>query len=306
MLPVLICYEGFRAMRNRPTYKCRRKRNHLRNRQIGRLVIEQLESRRLLAVQLLYNASNELQLIGDGNNDDVDLLQPAADVLTIDLNGATFAVGSTPGGGNLTYAPDFKSATVGGLSGNSVAKIDVNLQGGDDLLSIGLNLPGSTNIGDITVLDGAGTDSVTLEDSAVGGSLSVTSDLVEISGASIVTANDQSYTGPVRLSTHVTLGGHNVTFNQTVDSDTNGPWDLRVDTVGNGVTWFRDSVGVTHALNNLRTNSDGVTDLDAPHVITVADQRYADPVVLTTDVTLGRRTSRLLRRSTRTPTAPGT
>ena len=85
----------------------------------------------------------------------------------------------------------------------------------------------------------------------------------------------------------MTLDGHNVTFDQTVDSDSNGPWDLTVDTHGNGVTWFRDNVGVGDARSiTCVTNADGVTDLDAPQVTTVLDQTYGDAVVLTTDVTL--------------------
>ncbi len=264
--------------------KLRRKNLAPRSRD-RRLLVEQLENRRLLAVQLLYNASNELQLIGDAAADNVTLLQPAADVLVIDLNGATFAAGSTPAGGNLAYAPGLFSARISGLSGNSVARIDVNLGGGDDLVSMTLDLAGNTDIGDIVVLDNVGNDTVTLGVVAIGGSLTVNADAIELNGATVA-AIDQEFFGPVELGADVTLTAQNVTFAQTVDSDGAGPWDLTITTSGGGLTWFQDDVGATEPLRNLVTNADGQTDLDAAQIITIGDQTYGDPVVLTTHVEL--------------------
>ena len=250
-----------------------------------RLRVEQLEDRRLLAVQLLYNASNELQLIGNAAADNVTLFQPAADVLVIDLNGATFAAGSTPAGGNLAYAPGLTSATISGLSGNSVARIDVDLGGGNDLVAVALNLAGNTDIGDIVVLDNVGNDTVTLGVVAIGGSLTVNADAIELNGATVA-AIDQEFLGPVELGTDVALTAQNVTFAQTVDSDVEGPWNLTITTSGGGRTWFQDDVGATAPLRNLLTNADGQTDLDAAQIITIGDQTYGDPVVLTTHVEL--------------------
>ena len=250
-----------------------------------RLRVEQLEDRRLLAVQLLYNASNELQLIGNTAADNVTLFQPAADVLVIDLNGATFAAGSTPAGGNLAYAPGLTSARISGLSGNSVARIDVDLGGGNDLVAVALNLAGNTDIGDIVVLDNVGNDTVTLGVVAIGGSLTVNADAIELNGATVAAIN-QEFFGPVELGADVALTAQNVTFAQTVDSDVEGPWDLTITTSGGGRTWFQDDVGATAPLANLGTNADGQTDLDAAQIITIGDQTYGDPVVLTTHVEL--------------------
>ena len=110
--------------------------------------------------------------------------------------------------------------------------------------------------------------------------------VTDLDAPQVTTVLDQTYGDAVVLTTDVTLDGRHVTFEQTVDSDGSGPWDLTVNTHANGVTWFQDNVGVGGALNNLVTNADGVTDLDAPQVTTVLDQTYGDAVVLTTDVTL--------------------
>ena len=110
--------------------------------------------------------------------------------------------------------------------------------------------------------------------------------ITDLDAPQVITVMDQTYGDPVVLTKHVTLSGQNVTFDQTVDSDLNAPWNLTVNTHSSGVTWFRDNVGVAQALNNLVTNADGRTDLDAPQVITVLGQTFGDDVVLTTDVTV--------------------
>ncbi|NBD31949.1 MAG: CHAT domain-containing protein, partial [Cyanobacteria bacterium] len=94
---------------------------------------------------------------------------------------------------------------------------------------------------------------------------------------------------PVTLGTDTTLNGNNITFNDTVDSDSDSDStasDLTINTTGNGSITFEDGVGTDAPLNNLETDAEGQINLNAGEVTTENDQTYNAPVTLGADTTL--------------------
>ncbi len=108
----------------------------------------------------------------------------------------------------------------------------------------------------------------------------------DINGGSVTTLQDQTYGDAVVLTADTVLAGNDVRFEQTVDGDGLGPWNLEVNSTDSGVTVFDGAVGSLHALNNLTTDADGMTDVNGGSVTTVQDQAYGDAVVLTADAVL--------------------
>src|SRR5262249_25620520 len=104
----------------------------------------------------------------------------------------------------------------------------------------------------------------------------------DLNGGTVTTTGNQTYLDPVVLTANTTLNGSNITFNSTVDSDSNAtPRSLTVNSSGNGTTTFNLRVGDASPLLSLTTNADGTTDLNAGTVTTTGDQTYNDAVILT-------------------------
>jgi hypothetical protein len=127
-------------------------------------------------------------------------------------------------------------------------------------------------------------DRIDSESTIAAGTLTVsgTADL----GGDVTTAGEQFYGDTVTLTASVRLQGTNLIFQETVDGDGNGPWDLFAVSTSNGTTTFGGPVGAIHALNSLTTNDDGVTEIHGGWIITLNDQLYRDAIVLGADTTL--------------------
>ncbi|MBI1918657.1 MAG: autotransporter-associated beta strand repeat-containing protein, partial [Planctomycetes bacterium] len=110
----------------------------------------------------------------------------------------------------------------------------------------------------------------------------------DINGNSVSTTGDQMYNDAVVLTANTTLNGANITFNSTVDSDSNAtPRALTVNSSNNGTTLFNGTVGGNAALASLTTNADGTTVLvNVGNVTTTGDQTFNDAVLLVGDTTL--------------------
>jgi hypothetical protein len=84
-----------------------------------------------------------------------------------------------------------------------------------------------------------------------------------------------------------TFTGNNLTFNGTVDGAAAGTQDLVANSTGGGATTFgdgagSDDVGATTALQNITTNADGTSVLNATSLTTTLDQTYNDPITVGT------------------------
>ncbi len=79
-------------------------------------------------------------------------------------------------------------------------------------------------------------------------------------GANIATAGAQTYLSPVVLTNNVTLAdsGSGIAFQNTVDSDAAGPWDLTtITTGGQGSINFGGNLGSTRALDQMTVTNAG-------------------------------------------------
>src|SRR5262249_55400611 len=151
--------------------------------------------------------------------------------LTIDLNGATFAAGSTTASG-LTYQKagdpaNSTFATIDISSANAITSLSANLGDNDDTLAIGF----SRGVGDVNLDGQNGNDTFTLNALKAAGTLSATAESTNITG-DITTAGTQSYNDNVSLTANTTLTSSNngaISFAQTLD----GGFALSVNTGGN-------------------------------------------------------------------------
>ena len=114
-----------------------------------------------------------------------------------------------------------------------------------------------------------------------------------VNSAAVTTTLDQTYHDSVILGTSgtgnvvTTFTGNNLTFNGTVDGAAAGTQDLVANSTGGGATTFgdgtgSDDVGATTALQNITTNADGTTVLNATSLTTTLDQTYNDPITVGT------------------------
>lgn len=177
---------------------------------------------------------------------------------------------STPGGDVLNLVLTANSA--GGGTGDVTINGTVNT-GGGTLTTSGVNFVlGSTG----SIATGGGTI-------AIGGTGNISL------GADIdAGAGSMSFARPVVLTADVTLSGHGVTFDSTLNSD-GTPRNLTVDTTGTGDTVFQGAVGGASPLGTLTTNADGRTLFGVLNSASVgvvgATLDFADPVVLNADTT---------------------
>ena len=109
-----------------------------------------------------------------------------------------------------------------------------------------------------------------------------------LNGASVETAGDQSYRAAIELGASATLGGRNVTFSSTVDSEPEEAWSLFVNTHGAGVTHFEGAIGGSERLASISTNADGKTQFGGGSINLdgAGLTRFGDTVLLLTDVAI--------------------
>ena len=106
----------------------------------------------------------------------------------------------------------------------------------------------------------------------------------KINGGLVTTTGNQTYNDPVTLGAYTTLNATNVTFDQTLDSDSGNNRVLYV--LASGVTKFNGAVGATDPLYWLWTDGFGSTQINGGSVTTTSLQIYDDPVTLGADTTL--------------------
>lgn len=215
--------------------------------------------------------------------------------LTVNTSGAgetefRGAVGGTTPLASLTTNADGRTllgglsvTTIGDQIYNDAVRLTANATlSGNDLRFLG-TIDGPFDLNANTNLDGDTEFRGAVGDSAPLNSLTTNSDgRTVISGLRISTSGDQTFGDAVLLAASLTLATNNARFLDTVD----GPFDLTVNTSGNGDTEFRGAVGDAQPLQNVVTNGDGRTLLGGLRVTTTGDQTYGDRVVLTANATL--------------------
>ncbi len=138
--------------------------------------------------------------------------------------------------------------------------------------------------GGATIFNGAvGSDALVdlSDDEGLGAVWTDASGTTQINGGIVKTTDYQTYNDPVTLGAGTTLNGTNVTFGNTLDSQTADRTLLVNDS---GITKFQDEVGGIDALASLTTDSPGSTEL-WNNVTTTGTQTYNDYVDLMGDVT---------------------
>ena len=130
---------------------------------------------------------------------------------------------------------------------------------------------------------------ITCLDAPIGGHAPVVSLTTDAAGGtdlngSLITATTVDLADDVVLTTNVTINATTASFHKTINADSaaNGRI-LRVN--ASGLTTFAGAVGNNQALLSLTTDAAGSTDLNGSP-ITATMVRFADDVVLTTDVTI--------------------
>ncbi|MCP4258340.1 MAG: filamentous hemagglutinin N-terminal domain-containing protein, partial [Planctomycetes bacterium] len=107
----------------------------------------------------------------------------------------------------------------------------------------------------------------------------------QINGGLVTTTGDQTYNDPVTLGDDTTLNGTNVTFSNTLDSDSGNKRSLLVN--ASGVTTFDGLVGGTDRLSHLETDGAGSTEIGAVTInLDGTSAKFGDPVLLTDNLTI--------------------
>ncbi len=130
----------------------------------------------------------------------------------------------------------------------------------------------------LTLADSGGTS--TLAGALNTNSLNITAAAIDLNGATVTTANNQSYNGVVALGSDATLSITNngaVNFSSTVNAATAGAQFLAVDT-GSGTATFGGAVGGTHSLASLTVS--GPSIINGGAVTTNGGQSYIGSVTL--------------------------
>ena len=91
-------------------------------------------------------------------------------------------------------------------------------------------------------------------------------------------SGDQVYSDPFLLQSDTTLTAENVTFNNTVDSESVGNFSLTVN--ASDATVFNDVVGGNQPLSSLVTDAPGTLALNGGEVRTTMGQSYSDAATL--------------------------
>ncbi|MCY2986810.1 MAG: hypothetical protein NTY19_02965, partial [Planctomycetota bacterium] len=232
----------------------RREQQRLRTRR--RLLLEQLEDRRLLAIDLKYEgpwSKLELSENATAGPDVVNVSNAAVPgLLRIDLGlTATFGGLSSPTASGLHY--QFGSPTTSHwadidlTSAGDVDTVSINTGDGNDTINVALSSPYVNNI---EINPGAGSVTTTF----IGGPTSVAG-YVNVVAAAInlrasVTSGELTLDGPVTLTAPVTLSGASGTFKGTVQ----GPGNLTLNFTN---ATFEQAVGDGTALTPLTPIGDG-------------------------------------------------
>ncbi|MHC4618366.1 MAG: beta strand repeat-containing protein [Planctomycetota bacterium] len=177
------------------------------------------------------------------------------------------------------------------LTINEAGSGDIEFAGTVDSAA-GNNYTLTVNSGDgATIFGGAvGSDALDAlsEDTGLGAVTTNAAGTTQINGGSVTTTLDQTYNDPVTLGDNTTLNGTNVTFDQTLDSDSGNKWSLLVN--AGGVTRFNGVVGGTDALSRLETDDatgDDRTEIGAGTInLDGASAKFGDPVLLTDNLTI--------------------
>lgn len=164
------------------------------------------------------------------------------------------------------------------LANSTITANTVNFGGTIDGDAAGRNLTVNTINSGTTTFGGAIGSTTPL------GSIMTNADgTTVLAGASIATSGAQTWSDPITLANNVIMSGSDVTFAQTVNSDSNAsPRALTVNS--GGATVFGGAIGNTSALTMLTTNAGGSTAFAGPTVRTTMSQTYNDAVTLTGDV----------------------
>ena len=136
----------------------------------------------------------------------------------------------------------------------------------------------------LTLSDSGGTS--TLDGALNTNALNISAGAIALNGATVNTANNQSYTGAVTLGSDTTLTTSNngaVNLSSTVNAATAGAQTLAIN-AGSGTATFGGAVGGTNALASLTVSSPSVINGGA--VTTLGEQSYAGPTILGADTTL--------------------
>jgi hypothetical protein len=186
--------------------------------------------------------------------------------------------------------------TLNGVNITFNGTVDADAAGIESLL---VNGSGVTTFGDAALDDNVGgvNDNMAFVGSGALANLTtddgVGADTTVINSAFVTTTLDQTYNDAVTLGTSgmgnvvTTFTGNNLTFNGTVDGAAAGTQDLVANSTGGGATTFgdgagSDDVGATTALQNITTNADGTSVLNATSLTTTLDQTYNDPITVGT------------------------
>ena len=226
-----------------------------------RLQVERMEARRLLAVNVSQTGGTLLiEDDGAGFFDQLTITDSGGD-LAIDHTTAPVNV-STGIAGSGSFG--IFGATVP-LAG--VTDIVVNLGGGDDAVFFNSAFnPGSVNV---TVDGQTGFDTVIWDSPNTVTSLDFTADRFQQNARSVTTGN-QTWDGPVELTSNVNVSGANVTYTDTID----GGFAL----VGNAAVTFDGAVGASTALSRIDWFGDATVRGGA--ITTTGEQYFRTNVTL--------------------------
>lgn len=212
---------------------------------------------------------------GQGGTGLVSLASLTASGNSIDVLGGVTTTGGQLYTGRLALGSDLRSTQTGsiGVAGATFLLSDATVAttAGDVTFNGTIDSQGSTARSLSVNTGGNGT---TRFGGVVGGTarlqqLSTNADGTTILAATQVrTVGDQVYNDAVRLGTNMVVEGNDITFGQTLDSDsTSTPRTLTVNTVGQGAdegdTLFGGRVGSLARLQSITTNADGTTRIAA-------------------------------------------
>lgn len=191
---------------------------------------------------------------------------------------------TTNGGGDIRFRSTVDA---------DASPVSLTLIAGAGAVVFSGNVGATTRLSDITA-SGA---SVSLQNVLTTGS-----QLFSAAGSAGITLNSPEYSsngtgsivfdGAVTLASDITVttAAGDVLFGGSVDSSSGNLRNLFINTGGNGITTFRQAVGVTDQggltrLRRLQTNNDGTTRFEGLAVSTSEDMVFNSPVVLGNDVT---------------------
>ncbi len=226
-----------------------------------------------------------------------------ADTTLTDSTSIDFANAVSGAGSSLTLADSGGTSTFSGTITTSALHVTagtIALNGGAVATTNGENYNGAVTLGAnttltdplsiaflntvsgpgffLTLADSGGTS--TLAGALNTNSLNITAAAIDLNGATVTTANNQSYNGIVTLGSDTALTTTNngaVNFSSTVNAATAGAQSLAVDT-GMGTVTFGGAVGGTNSLASLTVS--GPSIITGGAVTTSGGQSYIGSVTL--------------------------